>query len=65
MKSETVKFIKTVLSNLLKEGNQRVQEHMNSKNHSLEILEEDIKMCEKIQTAIEELEGLKNDKLLK
>ena len=65
MKPETIKFIRTVLSNLLNEGHQRVQEHMNSKNHSLEILEEDIKMCEKIQTAIEELEGLKNDKLLK
>ena len=59
MKPESIKFIKTVLSNLLKEGNQRVQEHMNSKNHSLEILEEDIKMCEKIQNTLEDLEGLK------
>jgi hypothetical protein len=59
MKSESIKFIKNVLSNLLKEGNQRVQEHMNNKNHSLEILQEDIRMCEKIKNTLEELEGFK------
>ena len=58
MKPETIKFIRTVLSNLLNEGHQRVQEHMNSKNHSLETLEEDIKMCENIKSILEELEGL-------
>jgi len=59
MKPESIKFIKTVLSNLLKEGKQRVQENMNNKNHSLEILQEDIRMCEKIQNTLEELEGFR------
>ena len=58
MKKESIHFIKTVLSNLLVEGSNKIQEHMNSKNHSLETLEEDIKMCENIKSILEELEGL-------
>ena len=59
MTPESIKLIKTILSNLLLEGNRKVQQHMSSKDQNLKIIEEDIKMCDKIKKTLEELEGIK------
>ena len=59
MRKESVNFIRDMLLKHLEEKKNKVKEDMIGKGHSLETLEEDIKMCETIKLVLEELEGIK------